>query len=231
MNTTRLRNFEVCYQNSEEFHQIKNELFVQHSYYFETDKKKPVIVDVGAHIGLSLLYFKMLYPSAQIIAVEPNPHNYDLLRHNIELNQLQNVDAILAAVGSYEGGREFFVDQSENHWYSTGSFSHGAWNKQQQSTSFFVRQIKLSTLLSKSIDLLKLDIEGAEKEVFGEIADKLSLVAQLLFEFHPMTGNTIDKILSLLEKERFQVTFTQEGKVVDPFKSKGLLIGHAVKAS
>ena len=56
METARLGNFTVSFPNSTEFHELKREIFSQHIYYLDEDLEKPYIIDVGAHIGLTVLY-------------------------------------------------------------------------------------------------------------------------------------------------------------------------------
>ena len=45
---------------------------MRHEYYFHTDKENPVIIDAGANIGDSMIYFKYLYPQATIYSFEPD---------------------------------------------------------------------------------------------------------------------------------------------------------------
>src|SRR5436190_6322828 len=50
-----------------------NEVFISNDYYFKSSPRQPVIIDCGANIGMSVLYFKKLYPQSKIIAFEANP--------------------------------------------------------------------------------------------------------------------------------------------------------------
>ena len=116
----------------------------------------PMIVDIGSNAGYSLLYFASRIPHAQFICVEPDAGNFEQLNKNIRINQLKNVHAIegawytkncrLSIKNDYRGGTHasFYVTEDEN-----GS----------------IQGYTLDRLLpagSDRIDLLKVDIEGAE---------------------------------------------------------------------
>jgi len=60
------------------------DIFEQHSYRFRTNEQKPYIIDGGANVGLSVLYFKELYPRSQIVAFEPDDDIFSVLERNIE---------------------------------------------------------------------------------------------------------------------------------------------------
>ncbi|MFZ1721277.1 MAG: hypothetical protein WAU07_02110, partial [Microgenomates group bacterium] len=57
-NSSKVSNFTLFHANSEEYHQLKREIFTQDSYFFESDSPTPKIIDAGAHIGIATLYFK-----------------------------------------------------------------------------------------------------------------------------------------------------------------------------
>ena len=73
MHQTKLAPFVVSYQNGQEFHHLKKEIWTEHLYYTEIDSVMPRIIDAGAHIGLASLYFAKTYPTAKILSLEPNP--------------------------------------------------------------------------------------------------------------------------------------------------------------
>jgi len=62
-----------------------NEIYLQEVYKFCTDQIDPLIIDAGANIGLSLIYFKRLYPQARIIAYEPDNSIFKLLESNVRM--------------------------------------------------------------------------------------------------------------------------------------------------
>lgn len=70
----------------------------------------PVIVDCGANIGFSVLYFKRLHPRARIVAFEANPRAFRLLKHNVSNNSLEQVEPLPVALSDQDGEIPFFID-------------------------------------------------------------------------------------------------------------------------
>lgn len=224
-----IENFSVHVHNREEALELKQEIFTHHTYYFETDSPAPVIIDAGAHIGLATLYFKKLYPTANITAIEPNHTNFQLLERNILENRLENVTLVNAALAARpDRTLPFFSDQDKS-WLSTSSFLKGAWNSQQKTTQSNVQTVSLSQFLTQPIDLLKMDIEGAEFQVLESAAPQLNQIKHILLEFHPHSGQKIERLLKLLNDRDFETTVTQKGKEIDAAKTSGLLIVEAVQ--
>lgn len=138
-----------------------------------------LIVDAGANIGISVLWFAWRYPSALIIAVEPEPSNLDLLRRNC--GDLPRVRIVPAALWSRRSALQI-ADPDADKW----SFSVV---ERRSADGGTVNATTVPELLEESgrerIDVLKLDIEGAEKELFGPDCEAwLSRVGTLLIELH-----------------------------------------------
>ena len=91
-----------------EFLSNYKDIFILKSYSFRSKSRKPFIIDCGSHIGISVLYFKHIYPDAQVLSFEANPTVFKLLQKNIEQNHAQGVRLIHAAVGEKGtgGGRQ-----------------------------------------------------------------------------------------------------------------------------
>ena len=206
----QIDNRTVYYHNKEELLILKKEIFTQHCYYFETNTARPLIIDAGAHIGLSTLYFKKQLPLARVIAIEPNPTNFELLEKNIWDNKLANVNTIQVALDTHEGTTQLNIDRNQA-WYSTSSLLENAWNGDLPSEPIEVKTMTLSGLLHEPVDLLKLDIEGSELAVLKEAEDKLNLVDQLFVEFHPHKGQTLTDLTNLLDKHQYRLSFSKDG--------------------
>jgi FkbM family methyltransferase len=120
------------------------------------------IVDAGAHIGMASILFALKYPSARIIAIEPEDSNFAALIRNTA--PYKNITPIQAALWREDG--QVTLKPSKAH--PKGAF-HVAENGQQSA-----RAITMDTVMREagivSIDLLKVDIEGAEIEVFESCA-------------------------------------------------------------
>lgn len=201
--------------NIEEAKGLWDEIFKGNSYYFDTDNQAPVIVDVGAHVGLSVAYFKQLYPNSRIVALEPNPTSFQLLNENIKLNQWQQVEPLQKAVWSKTGQViEMYQDVSEDRWLSTSGVIKGAWNFLQSSQSYKAETVYLNDLIQGKVDLLKLDVEGAEQRVLVGPSQGLAQVERLIFEYHPVRvgQNYLSKIQDHLERLGFTQVHSQHQK-------------------
>jgi FkbM family methyltransferase len=90
------------------------EIFRRRVYDFATSTATPRIIDAGANIGISILFFKRLLPNSKIIAFEPDPEIYALLVRNIEAHGYGDVDLKEATV---------WINDDELTFYCEGSLS------------------------------------------------------------------------------------------------------------
>lgn len=148
-------------------------------YEFDLPFSPKSIVDVGANIGMTSIYFAHRYPDAKVIAIEAEASNFAVLARNVRPYPL--IIPIHAALWSRDG--EISVSQPDP---STGS--GGEWGfVTHEGSGDKVRAITMPTLMKemqiRSVDLLKVDIEGAEKEVF-EASDWMDDIHCLMIELH-----------------------------------------------
>ena len=213
---TKVGKFNITYLNKEEFKILRDEIFNKEIYKIDLKNEKPTIIDAGAHIGLATVYFKQLYPNANITCFEPNPNNILFLEENIVMNNLKNVNIKDIALGKKDCTRDFFIDSSGYGAFSTGSFRKNAWDGSQNSMNIEVNVEKLGKYLDREIDLIKMDIEGSEREVLKEIdsSGHLKNVKNMIIEYHPIKNHKIGEILSILEKNNFDLEFRKENKVI-----------------
>ena len=173
---------------------IKN-IFEQRIYDFEAIKPNPVIIDAGAHIGIATLRFKQLYPDAQITCFEPDSASLTMLHRNIDINSLENVEVIQAALSDKDGEAGFHTDGADGSRVDPGA-------------SGKCRTVRLSRFLNSPVDMLKLNVEGAEFDVLNEldVAGKLGLVERIVIEYHgwPDGQQSLGEILSILAKNSFR---------------------------
>jgi len=212
-----LNGFRVCYRNEKEFNIIFLEIFVLNDYKFTTRNKRPFIIDCGSHIGLSILYFKQIYPEAEILGFEPNPENFEILKRNIEINKLKNVTLVNAALSNKDGVAVLHSGINKNDsltWGDTISTSMTGANNER----FSVNTLRLSKFINKQVDLLKIDIEGMESVVLKEIESKLPLVRQIIMEHHvPRKSdelNNLKGITNTLRRNGFTVRSSWKDLVV-----------------
>ena len=231
MPQSKLNTFTITYDNSEEYHHLKNEIYTQDTYFFETDTTQPVIIDAGAHIGLATLYFKRYYPSSRVIAIEPNPESYQLLTKNIWDNNLSDVETFQVALSDNTGTTMFYRDTTPDHWWSTAGIVDGSWNRTQQSEGMPIPTQTLNHFLTQPIDFLKMDIEGAEQAVLIAAGDHLKKVKHMMVEFHPHPNQSLPTLLEFLQKQGFEYQLWRKGQPVKASHARGLVIIEATFAS
>ena len=151
------------------------QIVVNSEYHCPFEISPKLIIDAGAHIGLSALYFAPRYPGATIIAVEPEPHNFELLERNCRA--VGQIRPLHGAVWSSSGEIALTDCIDGQPW----TYTVGRHDLKQLGTvqAFSVLEI-FDMGVSDRIDLLKLDIAGSEKELFStnvEWLDKTSIIA------------------------------------------------------
>jgi len=204
---SRLGSYTVYYNNSEEFHELKREIFTTQVYYLELANTKPTILDGGAHIGLSTLYFKQLYPQAKIVALEPLAENAVCLEKNIYENQLQDVQTIHAVLAEHAGTIQLNYDSSDEQWFSSASVRVGAWNGAQKTAARTVPAVTLNAFLEKQhFDVVKLDIEGAELAVFNAAKNMLTAADNYIIEVHESKQNELQQLEKLFINQHFSIS-------------------------
>lgn len=165
------------------------EIFGNREYGWAFNAAPKVIVDVGAYTGLSAAYFANRFPEATIVAIEPDTENFDLLK----LNTLRfpNVYPVHAAVWS-ESGMVSLNDPGHGSWglQVTGQAERTRAVITDCTTSCreLIRAVTIDEIIKEfnleGIDLLKVDVEGSEKEIFATADSWLSLVDTICIELH-----------------------------------------------
>lgn len=135
------------------------------------------IVDCGANIGITALLFAARYPNAQIISIEPDPANYKLLCENVA-SEPRVIPLQAAVVGT--PCSSIALSQDRPAWGNAVVAGHNA--KGVNVAAVTLEQIIADHNLPY-IDLLKIDIEGAEKDVFSAPAF-MDRVGYLVIELH-----------------------------------------------
>lgn len=220
MHNIQLEQFNIHCQNLQECQDIIKEIFLENEYYFQCPKKSPVIIDCGSHIGLSIVYFKKIYPQSLILAFEPNPSNFFLLKENIRINNFQNIEVVNAALSNIEGTAYLFGEFGKDNSRSCGNSLLSNWAN-SSTEKIKIKTLLLSSYINQSIDFLKIDIEGYEYKVLLEVQNKLSLISEICIEYHGIENskdNNINNLLSLLEHHDF-ITEVKNKNLSDYFPS------------
>src|SRR5512134_1625936 len=97
--SVRCMDYTVRINDGPNYYVLYKDLIVNQIYRFEALRPDPCILDCGSNIGLSILYFKRLYPKARIIGFEPDPAVLHYLQDNVSANGLTDVKVVQAAVG------------------------------------------------------------------------------------------------------------------------------------
>jgi len=158
---------------------------------FETENPQPYILDCGANIGISVLHYKRLFPNATIVAFEPDPQVCTVLRRNLRVNGATDVEVVEAALWDTEGEMPFGADRADGGRLEVSDGSK---------TLQLVKTQRLVEYLNQPVDLLKMDIEGAEGHVIPDCSDHLQHVKNITIEYHAISGREQDlhKILGTL---------------------------------
>ena len=211
MQSSRVGKYKIWYENSEEFYELKKEIFGENCYYLELDREEPVIVDSGAHIGMSVVYFKMLFPKARIIAFEPVSANFAILKKNVMENQLENVEIYQTVVAPKSGMLRIHEPVGEGAWKSGAGIIPRGWKGIQDNREIKVEAIGIQEILQDKIDLFKMDIEGMEYEVIRNGWPQIRNVKNWIIEVHPRKDHRILEI---------QKTLLQNGYAIEINKDK-----------
>lgn len=192
---------------------LNKELFDLEIYKFKTDTKEPIIIDCGANIGMSVIYFKMLYPDAKIMAFEPDKKIFDYLEFNTNSFRFDNVQLINKGLWSEETILKFFSEGADGGRVSIDLSGENIIEVETVKLSDYIKDTK--------VDFLKLDIEGAETRVLQECKEYLVNVENIYIEYHSFADEkqTLSDILSILVESGFRYYIDRTGvKSHHPFE-------------
>lgn len=192
----RFLEYSVTVPDSQTFVGQFEEIFLKESYKFTSPTSEPVIIDCGANIGMSCLYFKRLWPHSRIIAFEPDLRLFGILGKNLSKNGINDVRLVNEAIWVENTAIKFSVEGAD------GGSVYGTEHLTE------VKAVRLKDLLQshESVDMLKIDIEGAEDLVVIDCGDDLRRVRNIFIEYHSWNGKDqkLGEILSVLEANGFR---------------------------
>ncbi|HEY0468138.1 MAG TPA: FkbM family methyltransferase [Polyangiaceae bacterium] len=154
------------------------EIFVAEVYRHvgpEPDPSVTRIVDVGANVGMSLVYWASRYPNARLVAFEPHPVHVASLKRNLEENGISDRVELHAAAACAHAGT---VQLTDDEVCSSVTTKSTARTRSIEAVDFF------AAIGSEPIDLMKMDIEGGEYELLGDPRFSALRIPRLVLEWH-----------------------------------------------
>ena len=181
---------------------VFKQIFMDGEYDIHINFEPKIIIDLGANIGLATAFFNNRFPKSRIIALEPDKNNFNQLLKNISSDKIK---ALNLAIWSKNEDLQLIKNKKHNDW---GIQVKSISDVNYQSS---VKGITMEELISlekiKSIDILKIDIEGAEEELFKGDIHWLEIVKVLIIELHdsfiPASSNNFFVAISKLKKFDF----------------------------
>lgn len=202
-----LPNFQVNYVDGPSFAAQYREIFIDEVYALPTSIKSPVIIDCGANIGMALAYWRQRYPDAKITCYEPDPLNFSFLNKNAaSLPKTGTTNLIPKAVWNCECELLF-----DNKGGDSGRISDKG--------KISISAVKLSQHIKGNVDLLKLDIEGAEALVIEDATKILPNINRIVMEYHsfPDCPQRLGSIIQTLDLSGYRLSVRHLAASLHPF--------------
>lgn len=171
---------------------VFKKIFIDQEYNFNLRHEVRTIIDAGANIGLSALYFATKFPAAKIVAVEPEISNFELMKRNVA--PYPNIYPLLGGV-SNESGRFKIKNTAGDHW----NFMLEPGDAGGNDGMFYTVSEIMDRYTFDAVDFFKIDIEGGEETLFKSHLHWLKKVKALSIELHdfilPHSSNAFFKAL------------------------------------
>ncbi|POY41225.1 FkbM family methyltransferase [Flavobacterium alvei] len=193
-------------------HSLK-ELFIDEVYKFTAKSNNPKIIDCGSNIGLSIIFFKRMYPSAEIIAFEPDNDIYKISEYNLNQFGINDVKLFQKAV---------WIKEEPLVFAKKGSLS-GHIVRERTENTIEIKTVRLKDFLSQKIDFLKIDIEGSEYDILKDCGESLKNVDNIFVEYHSFAENPqmIGELLMILKNAGFKVYIKEAWEnMKNPYEEK-----------
>jgi FkbM family methyltransferase len=168
-------------------------------------KRGDVVIDIGANIGIfTLKSAKLVGSEGRVVAIEPDPLNFQALLRNLRINALKGkVVAINEALGNVDGKTKFFIDR----YYPAVSSTH---IKQEHSLTIEVKMSKLVSLVTSlgttRVDFIKCDAEGAEVDIINGAFEVLKYIMHMAIAAYHIPSEKRLVLANTLKCYGFRVT-------------------------
>jgi FkbM family methyltransferase len=195
----RLGGFDLLAPDAASLLSSWEEIFLKQVYDFPFAGSKPHILDLGANIGLSLLYYKRRHPQASITAFEADPEIFRYLERNLRVNKASDgVTLINHAVWDRDEELQFWSEGADG-----GRIEQAGGKPTKTLPAMDIAK----ALRGQEFDFIKMDIEGAEARVLPRCGELLRKPKAVFIEYHSRPGEpeALPDILHLLRDAGFRV--------------------------
>ena len=202
--TEKVMGFTVHFFQYPQLINLFEEIFIYQVYKFASEKSNPEIIDCGSNIGISILYFKKVFPTCIIKAFEPDPIAFSILEKNIRENKVSNVSLFNYALSDIEQETTLYKNNIQ------GSLSMSLFKSTELPQNISVRSKKLSDFIDKKVDFIKIDTEGSEVKIIQELisSKKISFLQNMVIEFHPVqTKIALEVFMDIIRESNFLCSY------------------------
>ena len=194
--------------------EIVREIFFRQPYTRHTTVgPAPVVIDIGGYIGDFTLYALSRLDASRVIVYEPTLENFQLVQQNVALNGFEDRTTVVNAAVGLPGELTLFVQKdtadeihASSYWYEE--------HEHRTVPSFSLEQV-FETHDVDLVDLLKVDCEGGEYDILGDVPNALlDRIANVVFEYHEVDGfrPKLEHVLNRLSAAGF--TLHRAGHIV-----------------
>jgi FkbM family methyltransferase len=174
-------------------------------------KEGDIAVDIGANIGYyTLLFAKLVGKKGKVIAFEPEPETFTLLKKNVETSRYKNIEIHQKAVSDKEGKVRLYLHRGDLG-YNSISKSKGCYK------SIEVDAIRVDDYVKKA-DFIKIDIDGGEEKAMKGMTELLKQPLTMITEFAPRCNPNAQRYLTFLKKHFIFYDINERKKVLKAVK-------------
>ena len=205
-------NKKVYYRTSSSDMTLIYEILLKSKYkseYYLPEKLNPkIIFDIGGNIGITSIYLAKLFPDSLIYSFEPMPENFEILQKNI--SQYKNIRAFNYGLGSKNGSFKVYLSSDPENYGGISFYPDAHGNQEKSYISCEVKNVNeiINDLEVESIDLIKIDTEGAEYDILSTLkVDILRGTSWITGELHV---NRDFELLDYLDSIGFSISFKKQ---------------------
>lgn len=189
------------------------EIFLRNDYLINgiQVRDSDTILDVGANIGIFSILVAGMCPNGRIYAIEPIPDNCEILRRNIKLNKISNIEILELALSDHDGHDEIYID--DRNLGGNSFFIDGVPLK----VKVITLESLIRTLNLERINLIKMDCEGSEFDIIMSSSDEiLCKIEYISLEYHEISGRpSPSDLVEFLRNHHFQVNINSNKSHLD----------------